>query len=313
MCRAAAERGVTRAIVLCVLACVSAASVAGCEGGPAIGASIPSPSDLRLDESSETAVLVGAGDIAVCGFVNAERTARLLDGIQGTVFTAGDNAYPDGTAQQFQECYEPTWGRHKHRTRPSPGNHDYNTAGAVPYYEYFGLRAGPPGRGYYAYNAGSWRIMSLNSNVPAHKGSPQFVWLKGELERVPARCRMAYWHHPVFSSGFGGNDPKMREIWRLLREHGVDIVVSGHSHNYERFTPQDADGAADPARGIREFVVGTGGAGLTAQGTRQPNSEAFDSTSMGVLKLTLRPGTYDWEFVPIPQHSYTDSGSSPCV
>lgn len=264
-------------------------------------------------------VLVGAGDIARCGSgvpadSRPEATAKLLDTIPGTVFTAGDNAYPDGAVEDFQSCYTPTWGRHRARTRPSPGNHDYNQTDAAPYYAYFGTNAGPSGRGYYSYNLGAWHIISLNSNIAAETTSAQGVWLRADLATHRAACTLAYWHHPVFSSGDHGNDPHMQEIWQILYTFGADVVLNGHDHNYERFAPQTPDGEADPAHGIREFVVGTGGASLRAfRSTPEPNSEVRERRTYGVLKLTLRPNGYDWEFVPIAGQTFRDVGSAACV
>lgn len=254
-------------------------------------------------------VFVGAGDIAQCTR-NSEDTARLLDTIGGTVFTTGDNAYFHGTRENFLECYEPTWGRHKARTRPTPGNHEYESPGAAAYYEYFGLNAGPPGLGYYSFNLGAWHAIALNSNVPVQAGSPQAVWLANELETSAAfRCTVAYWHHPLFSSGPNADNPSMRHFWRMLHEAGVDIVLNGHEHLYERFAPQDPDGRPDPVRGIRQFTIGTGGATLSGFATPRPNSETRIS-AYGVLKLTLSADHYDWEFVPVT--GPRDSGSGRC-
>lgn len=264
--------------------------------------------------SGETVTLVGAGDIAKCDIIGgAVGTARVLDTIPGTVFTVGDHAYPNGSVENFTKCYEPTWGRHKNRTRPSPGNHDYNTRNAQPYFDYFGENAGPPGRGYYSYDLGAWHIISLNNVIDAHKGSEQYKWLEEDLKAHPAECTLAYWHVPVFSSGTHGNDWRMREIWRLLYAHGADIVLGGHDHNYERFAPQTPDGKADPEHGIRQFIVGTGGGGVYRPKGKQPNSEVWDNSAYGVLKLELSPGSYAWEFVPIPGMKFRDSGSGTCV
>jgi acid phosphatase type 7 len=264
-------------------------------------------------------IFVGAGDIARCGSSSPadsrpEATAKLLDAIAGTVFTAGDNAYPDGAVEDFQSCYVPTWGRHRARTRPSPGNHDYNQPDAAPYYAYFGTNAGPAGRGYYSYNLGAWHIISLNSNIPADTASAQASWLRTDLATYQAACTLAYWHHPVFSSGEHGNDPQMQEIWQILYTYGADVVLNGHDHDYERFALQTPDGEADPAHGIREFIVGTGGASLRGfRSTPEPNSEVREHSTYGVLKLTLRPSGYDWEFVPIAGQTFRDMGSAACV
>ena len=261
--------------------------------------------------------LVGAGDIADCGPSGDEATAKLLDGIEGTVFTAGDNAYEDGSASQYQDCYAPTWGRHRARTRPSPGNHEYHTSGASGYYGYFGDLAGPSGRGYYAYDLGAWRIYSLNSNCGdapggCDAGGAQVAWLRADLAQNPRTCVAAYWHHPLFSSGDHGNHPDMADIWQALYDAGAEVVIEGHDHHYERFAPMDASGALDAAKGIRSFVVGTGGRGLYDLDDIKPNSEVRNNTTHGVISFTLRGGDYDWKFVPAASGSFTDSGSASC-
>jgi hypothetical protein len=262
-----------------------------------------------LQPGAVQAVLVGAGDIADCGNNNDEATARLLDQTSGTVFTAGDNAYGAGTAQQFRDCYDPTWGRHKARTRPTPGNHDYRTSKASGYFAYFGTLAGA---GYYSYDVGGWHVLSLNSSIPASPGSPQYEWLRGDLDSSLAACSAAYWHQPVFSSGDHGNTPHMQAIWRLLYDHGVDVIINGHDHDYERFAPQDPDARPDPTKGIREFVVGTGGKSLRPFKAIRANSEVRNSDTYGVLKLMLRTKGYEWEFVPVAGGSFRDAGTGMC-
>ena len=276
--------------------------------GLVLGSSYPAP-EKALAQGGDP-VFVGAGDIANCGNSNDEATAKLLDSIPGTIFTVGDNAYPDGTASQFTDCYAPTWGRHKDRTRPAPGNHDYHTAGAAGYFNYFGAAAGDPGKGYYSYNLGAWHIISLNSEVTS---SAQEQWLRADLAANNSRCTLAYWHHPRFSSGQHGNSTRSQAFWQALYDAGADVVLNGHDHTYERFAPQNPSGQADPNRGIREFVVGTGGAGLYPFPTTQPNTEVRNNTTFGVLKLTLHATSYDWQFVPIAGQTFTDSGSADCV
>jgi acid phosphatase type 7 len=259
----------------------------------------------------ETAVLVGAGDIAECGpGTGAEATARLLDRIEGIVFTAGDNAYPTGSAADFRRCYEPTWGRHKQRTRPSPGNHDYEVPGAADYFAYFGSNAGPDGLGYYSFRAGHWTVFSLNSNVPVSSASPQVQWLRTELAADASPCTAAYFHHSPFSSGEHGDHAFMRDIWRELQAGGVDVVIAAHDHTYERFAPMDGDGRSDVARGSRLFIVGTGGARLAPPTRVAPNSE-LRTTQHGVLRLTLRSATYQWEFLDTAGAT-VDSGVDVC-
>src|SRR6266480_2331045 len=266
---------------------------------------------ITVTPPSASVVLVGAGDIADC--TTGEPTAKLLDNIAGTVFTAGDNAYSNGTAAEYASCYDPSWGRHKARTRPAPGNHDYGTSGATGYYNYFGALAGPAGLGYYSYELGAWHIISLNSNVSMSAGSAQETWLRSDLAASTKTCTVAYWHHPRFSSGSShGSSTMSADVFQALYDAGAEIVIVGHDHEYERFGPQTPNAGADPVRGIREFVVGTGGAGLYSFATPLPNSEVRDNTSHGVLKLTLSDGSYTWQYIPVAGNSFTDSGSGTC-
>jgi hypothetical protein len=260
--------------------------------------------------------MVGAGDIAKCSSNGDEATAKLLNGISGTVFTTGDNVYGEGTASQFKNCYGSSWGRHKARTKPSVGNHEYFTAGASGYYDYFGSAAGDPNKGYYSYDRGDWHVIVLNSMCEKVGGcgstSPMLGWLRQDLVANPSRCTLAYFHHPLFSSGEHGNQPKMRPTWDALYAAGADVVVNGHDHDYERFAPQRPDGTRDTERGIREFVVGTGGASHYPFGAIKANSQARNANTYGVLKLTLNAGGYSWKFVPVARKTFTDSGSTSC-
>jgi hypothetical protein len=303
------------------IAIVASSSGYGAVLATAVGAGIDTvvgsaagwvPDTLIIVVGTGGVVLVGAGDIADCNTEADEATALLLDSIAGTVFTAGDNVYPNGTASQFATCYDSTWGRHRSRTRPSPGNHDYNTSGAAPYYAYFGDAAGPAGRGYYSYDLGAWHVVSLNSNVAMTVGSAQEQWLRGDLAASTARCTLAYWHHPRFSSGSHGNSTAPAPLWQALEEAGADVVLVGHDHNYQRFAPQTAAGVRDDARGIREFVVGTGGRGLYDFATPIANTEAFSTDTHGVLKLTLYADWYAWEFIPVAGGTFRDSGVGTC-
>jgi hypothetical protein len=266
-----------------------------------------------VSAQSAAQIFVGASDIASCDFDKAQATALLLDKIDGTVFTAGDHAYSKGSARQFSQCYGPSWGRHRERTRPAPGNHDYESKQAEPYFKYFGANAGPAGRGYYSYNLGSWHLVSLNSNTEAATwGKPQEEWLAKDLAASSTACKLAYWHQPYVSSGkTHGNTPHMRNLFATLYRYGVDVAVSGHDHIYERFAPQNPDAKAD-ARGIRQFIAGTGGASLYEIGAIKPNSEVRNNAIHGVLKFTLHDSSYDWEFVPIAGQSFRDRGSANC-
>lgn len=276
-----------------------------------------SQSSRSSQTNQREAVLVGAGDIADCrNLAGAEATAKLLDHISGTVFAAGDLAYPDGTKENFV-CYDQTWGRAKSRTRPAPGNHEFHSSGATPYFDYFGSAAGDPQNGYYSYELGSWHVVALNSECKdvggCDAGSRQEKWLRSDLAAHPAACIVAYWHKPLFSSGGAhGNDPEIKPLWQTLYEAHATIVVNGHDYDYERFAPQDPDGVADPSHGIREFVVGTGGKSHRPFGTIRPNSEVRNADAFGVLKLTLRDKGYDWQFIPEAGKGFTDSGSGTC-
>jgi acid phosphatase type 7 len=259
-----------------------------------------------LRASAATVVLVGAGDIASCSYNTDEATAKLLDNISGTVFTVGDNAYPRGSSSEYTNCYHPTWGRHKSRTKPVPGNHDYSTSGASGYFRYFsGVSA------YYAYNLGDWRIYALNSNIDASSTSPQINWLKNDLANNPKRCVLAYWHHPRWSSSQRGNNGKMQSAWSALYSAGAELVVAGHEHHYERFKQMNASGSA-VSSGLRQIVVGTGGAGLYPFGSIKSTSEVRNSSTHGVLKLTLTSTGYSWKFQPVAGKSFTDSGTTSC-
>jgi 3',5'-cyclic AMP phosphodiesterase CpdA len=269
------------------------------------------------------AVVVAAGDIAVCRTEGDEATAKLVEGIEGaTVLTLGDNAYPDGSAEDLEECYEPTWGQFKNRTKPVPGNHEYHTEGASAYFDYFGKAAGDPDEGYYSYELGSWHIVALNSNcgeaeIRCSPSSTQVRWLEEDLAAnadEEGGCTLAYMHHPRFSSGEEhGSYETIEPMWEALYEAGAEVVLSGHEHNYERFAPQDPSGKADPERGIRQFVVGTGG-GASDYPILEPlpNSEVQNDETYGVLKLTLRPKGYEWRYLSAEGGEFTDSGSARC-
>ena len=275
----------------------------------------PTPEPTPTPPPAAGDVLVGAGDIASCGLTTDSATAKLVAGIGGTVFTAGDNAYETGSAADYANCYQPTWGAFFDRTFPVPGNHEYETSAASGYFSYFGGRAGPVGAGWYAYDMGSWRIYALNSNcfvVGCDAGGAQERWLREDLAANPRACVLAYWHHPRFSSGQHGNDAEVAPLWDALYEAGAEVIVNGHDHDYERFAPQTPSAAANSSGGIRQFVVGTGGASLRGFGTVRANSQVRNSSTHGVLKLTLDTGSYAWQFVPIAGKSFTDAGTATC-
>jgi hypothetical protein len=296
---------------ICVFAAMFSGALTACPNESSTPSSTGPPSDTSrtLTASPNPPVLIGAGDIATCDRDHDEATANLLDTISGTVFTLGDNAYPDGTASNYADCYDPSWGRHKWRTRPAPGNHEYHVGDAAGYFDYFGRAAGPSDRGYYGYWLGSWRIYSLNSEANL---DAQADWLRRDLAAHPARCVLAYWHQPLFSSGEHGPETEMRPFFTILYEAGAEVVLSGHDHDYERFSPQTPAGSADWSHGITQFVVGTGGKSLRAFGAPLPNSEVRHNDGYGVLKLTLEEGSYTWRFLSEAGQAFTDTGSRPC-
>ncbi len=258
----------------------------------------------------------GSGTPSAC---RQKDTSDLLlgAGLAG-VLTLGDNQYEDGQLTKYQRSYDPTWGRAKDITRPSVGNHEYldPAGGARGYFDYFGSAAGERGKGYYAFDLGSWHLIALNSNCASvggcGPGSPQEQWLRQDLAASRAACVLAYWHHPRFSSGKHGDTAEVEPLWRALYDAGADVVLAGHDHTYERFAPQDPGGRADPAAGIRQFVVGTGGRSLYEFPTVKPNSEVRNGSAFGVLKLTLQPLSYQWRFEPVAGQSFQDAGSGDC-
>ncbi len=263
-------------------------------------------------------VLVGAGDIGECDKSDDEATAKLLDDIPGTIFTPGDNVYEDGTTSEFANCFEPSWGRHKDRIRPALGDHEYMTAGAAPYFKYFGSAAGPAPEGYYSYDLGAWHIVVLNSSCDEVKGgcganSPQVQWLRNDLRSTDAECIAAVWHRHRFSSGTRhyGRNAEVTPFWETLQAFGADVVLNGHTHVYERFGLQDVDGRADPD-GIRQFTVGTGGRFLEGFKSPLPNSQFRYRADHGVLKLSLRSSSYEWDFIRADGGAVVDSGSTDC-
>lgn len=261
--------------------------------------------------------LLAAGDVGYCGQPYDEATAALINNIPGTVAALGDLAYETGTAAEFASCYQPSWGAFKNRTRPAAGNHEYESDPAASgYFGYWGARAGNPGQGWYSYNLGSWHIIALNSNCSfvggCGPGSPQEAWLRADLTANAAFCTLAYWHHPRWSGGQVTNDLSTDMFWHDLFALNADVILVGHAHNYQRFAPQNPVGVADPARGIREFVVGTGGNPTLHAVAPIANTEVINNNTWGVLRLTLRNSGYDWQFLRAAGGTFTDSGSQAC-
>jgi hypothetical protein len=263
-------------------------------------------------------VVLAAGDIAACDTFGDEATAAVLDRLGGTVVTVGDHVYEYATASDFTNCYDPTWGRHKARTKPVVGDHEYIQSPAVPYFDYFGAAAGDPAKGYYSFDVGSWHVVALNANCSklpggCGAGSPAEQWLRSDLAANQAACTLLVMHAPRFSSGsIHGNQSSMFYFWQAAYDHGAELVLSASEHVYERFAPQTPSGTADAARGVRQITVGTGGRSHYNFGTIKPNSEVRNNDAFGVLRLTLRSGAYDWQFVPEAGKTFADSGTTSC-
>jgi len=282
-------------------------------------ASLPGVTAATVTNSAAAPVLLtGAGNIAKCTLPYDEATASLLDGVDGWVMALGDNAFPDGTLTDYLDCYDPTWGRHRSRTFPVPGNHEYDTGAADGYFDYFGARAGSRGLGYYSVDVGDWHVIVLNDNrnyVSIAAGSPQDQWLVNDLAANRKACTIALWHVPLFlSSNTAGytTNPSRKILWDRLDAAGADLIVNGQEHHYERMAPMRPDGTRDDAAGMRQITVGTGGESVELPTVSvHPNSEVRGA-GFGVLKLTLRAGGYDWQFVPVAGESFTDAGSGTC-
>ena len=280
------------------------------------------PADTSILIPGNGVTIYAAGDIAECkktkpADTGAAQTAALINAALGAdqdaaILSMGDNVYPAGSAPEFRDCYAPTWGSFKARTYPAPGNHEYYTAGATGYFDYFGAAAGPGQRGYYSFDLGQWHLLSLNSNLKAEQHQAQLAWLKADLAQHKTRCALAYWHHPLYSSGGHGNNDHMRDVWQVLQAADVEVVLAGHDHDYERFAPQDDQGQRDDTHGIREIVVGTGGAELEGFLLPRFHREAANDATHGVLKMILKPSGYEWEFLPVGGGRFTDRGAALC-
>lgn len=302
-----------------VLVLAVAATLAGCQSDQEEHAGAQNDAQLV----GEGIAVYVAGDIADCQklpphLTGAAATAalvarRLATDPDAAVLTLGDHTYPVGLLHEFAGCYDATWGQFKERTFPSPGNHEYYTPQANGYYRYFDGAAGPARRGYYSFALGDWHIISLNSNLRPSDHAVQLAWLRADLERHKTRCTLAYWHHPLYSSGVHGNDKRMQDVWEMLHAADADLVLVSHDHQYERFAPQDAAGRKDAQRGIRQFVVGTGGAELgSSLPFRAEHSEIRNNSTHGVLKLVLKKAGYEWQFLPVEEDGFSDRGSARC-
>ncbi|HVO58354.1 MAG TPA: metallophosphoesterase [Dongiaceae bacterium] len=313
-------------VLLAGLATQAGAQQANPETAPARNSTtvkIHAAKPKQPESPEQTYILVGAGDIAGCeSLEGAEATAKLIEQIPGAVFAAGDLAYEKGTAQEFRDCYGKTWGRFKDRTHPALGNHEYYSGSAQPYFDYWGKQAGPVDKGYYSFDLGNWHIVALNTNCEAKglggcaAGSDQETWLRTDLAQHAKACIIAFGHHALYSSGLltkHAIHPEVRDLWRDLYAAHADLILTGHEHSYERFAPQDPDGHRDDENGIREISVGTGGRSHDPLGKALPNSEVRNADSYGVIKLTLEPAKYKWEFIPANGvEGFHDSGEGAC-
>jgi hypothetical protein len=297
--------------VIAVMALASA--VQGCGGA---APAIDTGADPKASFAGDPAVVLAAGDIASCASDGDEATAAIVAARPGAVVaTLGDHVYDAGTAAEFRSCYTPTWGAFRNRTKPAVGNHELFSRGGRDYREYFGSASGGKS-GYYSYDLGSWHIVVLNSNCSTEScaaGGAQERWLRLDLTANPARCTLAYWHHPRFSSGAShGSTLEVAPLWQALADHGADVVLAAHEHNYERFVPLDRGGRPDPEHGIRSFVVGTGGRSHYGFGQVIDGSEVRNDDTFGVLQLVLSTEEYNWQFLPVAGGTFTDVGSGRC-
>lgn len=300
---------------LCAFVLLFALVLGACDDDPStVSSGKPDTSLARTTTTERPSVLLAAGDIATCAGKEDEATAMLLDELieadpQARIAALGDLAYEKGTASEFKECYGPTWGKFHARTRPTPGNHEYGTGNADAYFEEWGSAAGEKDKGWYSYDIGAWHAVVLNSNCKVASvggcgpDSEQGRWLASDLAAHPTKCALAYWHHPRFSSGLHGSTEMVQPLWETAAAAGVDVVLNGHDHHYERFKLID---------GMREFVVGTGGAPRYPLKEPVEGSEVRHTGTPGVLELTLQPDRYDWRFRPVGETSFADAGSATC-
>ncbi len=300
-----------RSVLLTLVVTLAAGAACGSRSGRGSDSSSEVSSAGEIASPDTDAVLLVAGDIAACT-AGSFLTARLLDSLAGEIIIPGDAAYAsERDPNPYRTCFDTTWGRHKSRIHPVLGNHDAEPRVIRRYFDYFGAAAGKWPGGYYSFDVGQWHVLALNSTIDLRPGSRQGKWVKADLAAHPALCVLAFMHHPLFSSGPHSKQLSVRAIFPLLDSAGVDLVVSAHDHIYERFTPMHEDGSSDE-RGIRQFVIGTGGNVLYPIEQRQPNSEAQNSEDFGLLKLALHPRGYAWEFVPAAPSDFHDAGSGTC-
>jgi hypothetical protein len=287
----------------------------------------PAASSAEVVALSGASVMIGVGDIASCTSRLSIGTAALVDSVlrsdsiakvDDAVFTLGDNAYTSGTTAEFANCFTPTWGDPKKRIitklHPTPGNHEYYTPSADPYYKYFGAAAGTVGQGYYSYDVGAWHVVVINSEIIVNAAftdsarKAQMDWVEKDLKAHKKLCTMAYWHHPRFSSGWHGSEPKLGPVWQLLYDNNVDLVLAGHDHDYERFRPMTPGGVVDTTRGITELVAGTGGEALRGFSSKIPNSVTRIEGRAGVLLMTLGKAEYRSAFLEVGGRIWDQSG-----
>jgi hypothetical protein len=281
------------------------------------GEGAPAERTRQLNVFAPTNQLLAAGNVGYCPEANDEATGVLLGTLAGRILALGDLAYPQGTAADFANCFHPAWGMHKPRIHPISGNHEWHEAGAQPYFDYFGAAAGTPGEGWYSFDLGSWHVVGVQGDCNEFEGgcapsSPQGLWLQADLAANSKPCTLVFTHFPRFSSIFGVDDTQL-PFWQIFYAHGVDVVLTGHAHNYERYARQNPAGGAEPTRGIREFVVGTGGRGLSDPAVTLPNREVQQSDTFGVLRLALDDTSYAWEFHGVGPGTFTDAGGEECV